>query len=450
MKGTSGRERARRRARNGREVIPSPGPSQSWLFTLILGSTLIACAVPGQGGSKAEGAAPRVRPGIEVLLSDSLDLVKGKRVGLITNTTGVFLGPPGQVAGTPRPLDHDIDTLFHSPDVDLVALFGPEHGLRQQAQEGVQVENSVDARTGLPVYSLYGKTLQPTPEMLRGIDVLLFDMQDVGARYFTYVSTMALAMKAAGAAGIPFVVLDRPNPLGGDVVQGDVLDTAYASFIGMYPVPMRHGMTVGELARMIRGEWGVKVDLHVVPAEGWRRDMRFEDTGLPWVPPSPNLPTLESVLLYPGTCLFEGTPLSVGRGTARPFQWVGAPWLDGAELARRLEARRIPGVRFEPATFVPHAPSDGKFDGQVVHGVRMVPTSQGFDPTRAAVAMLVEAYRMSGSHWKWNVAHFDELAGTDALRLGVQAGEDAGRLTAGWDRELTRFRALRRPYLLYR
>ncbi len=380
-----------------------------------------------------------MRPGIEVLLTDSLDLIRGKRVGLITNQSGV--GPDGTST---------IDLLERQPGVHLVALFSPEHGIRGTAAPGARVGNGRDARTGLPIYSLYGATRKPTPAMLAGIDVLLFDIQDVGARYFTYVSTMALAMQAAGQAGIPFVVLDRPNPLGGELVQGDVLDTTWASFVGMYPVPMRPGMTVGELARMIHGLWGVKVDLHVVPMQGWRRAMLFRDTGLPWIPPSPNLPTLASAMDYPGTCLFEGTPLSVGRGTARPFQWVGAPWLDGTELARSLQARHMKGVRFEPATFTPHHPDDGKFDGQVVHGVRIVPTSRSFDPTRAAVAVLVEAYRMSRGHWKWNEAHFDALAGTDALRRGIEAGEGVRQLTASWGPELARFRALRRPYLLYR
>jgi len=280
--------------------------------------------------------------------------------------------------------------------------------------------------------------------------VLLFDIQDVGARYFTYVSTMALAMQAAGQAHIPFVVLDRPNPIGGEIVQGNVLDTAYASFVGMYPEPMRHGMTVGELAKMIRSVWGVDVDLHVIPMEGWHRDMRFDRTGLPWVSPSPNMPSLESALDYPGTCLFEGTPLSVGRGTDRAFQWIGAPWLDGSALARRLQARHLEGVRFVPVSFTPRDPGDGKFDGVEVHGVRFVPTSAAFDPTRAAVAALVETRRMSGDHWAWNTSHFDELAGTDALRRGIERGEDVEALTSGWDAELSRFRTLRRPYLMYR
>ncbi len=400
----------------------------------------MACAVPGGNHATEEAAADSVlvRPGVEVLLADSLGLLEGKRVGLITNQTGV---------------DHrgrsTIDLLAARPQVDLVALFSPEHGIRGAAAPGQRVESGRDERTGLPIYSLYGTTRAPTPAMLRDIDVLVFDIQDVGARYFTYVSTMALAMRAAGEAQLPFVVLDRPDPIGGVAVQGNVLDTAYASFIGMYPVAMRHGMTVGELARMIRRRWGVAVDLHVVPMRGWRRDMLFDATGLPWVAPSPNMPSLESALDYPGTCLFEGTPLSVGRGTDRAFQWIGAPWLDGEELARRLEAYHLDGVRFEPVTFTPRRPGDGKFDGIEVHGVRLVPTSASFDPTRAAVAALVEARRMSGAHWTWNASHFDELAGGDALREGIERGEDLDRLTAGWDAELARFRKLRQPYLLY-
>jgi len=261
---------------------------------------------------------------------------------------------------------------------------------------------------------------------------------------------MALAMRAAGKAGIPFVVLDRPNPIGGDMVQGNVLDTAYATFVGLYPVPMRHGMTPGELARMYVGEFGVRVELHVVPAEGWRRAMLFDRTGLPWVAPSPNIPSLASALSYPGTCLFEGTPLSVGRGTREAFQMVGAPWIDGRELARRLNARGLPGVRFEATTFVPRSPGDGKFDGQEVHGVRLVADPARYDPTVAALALLVEARRMSGERWVWKVRHFDRLAGTDAIRLGVEAGLDIAALTAGWHADLDAFRARRAPYLIYR
>ncbi|MDH5759555.1 MAG: DUF1343 domain-containing protein [Gemmatimonadota bacterium] len=379
-----------------------------------------------------------MRPGIEVLLSDSLHLVAGRRVGLVTNHTGVD-----------RAGRSTIDLLYEHPDIELVALYGPEHGIRGEEQAGVAIESGVDSRTGIPVHSIYGETRKPTPEMLEGVDVLLFDIQDIGVRYYTFVWSMTLAMEAAGENGIPFVVLDRPDPIGGTAIQGTVLDPAYATFVGLYPVPMRHGLTPGELARLTVGEFGVEAELHVVPAEGWRRDMPFAETGLPWLAPSPNMPSVESALTYPGSCLFEGTLLSVGRGTPLAFQQVGAPWLDSEELARRLNGRGMDGVRFDPVTFVPESPGDGKFGGEDVHGVRWVPTSDSYDPARAALAVLVETRRMSGDRWEWRVGHFDRLAGTDAVRLGIEAGEDVAELTAGWDEALAAFAALRSPYLIY-
>jgi uncharacterized protein YbbC (DUF1343 family) len=399
-----------------------------------------ACGPADAPSTRSAGAPPRpVRPGIEVLLSDSLHLVAGRRVGLITNHTGVD-----------RAGRSNIDLLAEHPSVELVALFAPEHGIRGNQGEGVAIETEVDTRTGVPIHSIYGRTLAPTPEMLDGVDVLLFDMQDIGARYYTYVSTMAYAMRAAGENDVSFIVLDRPNPIRGDVVQGNVLDPAFATFVGMFPVPMRHGMTPGELARLYVGEFGIEVDLAVVPADGWTRASTFADTGLPWVPPSPNMPSPESALAYPGTCLFEGTPLSVGRGTERAFEWVGAPWLDGAALALALNAYAIPGVRFEAATFTPTRPSDGKFDGVEVHGVRLVASTSDYDAPRAAVAMLIEARRASGAEWSWNATHFDRLAGTDALRLGIDADLELSALVDGWDAERTVFAALRSPYLIYR
>jgi uncharacterized protein YbbC (DUF1343 family) len=313
----------------------------------------------------------------------------------------------------------------------------------------VAVESGTDPGTGVPIHSLYGPTRRPSPEVLRGLDVLVFDMQDVGARYYTYVSTMAYAMEAAGEEGLPFVVLDRPNPVRGDVVQGNVLDPAFATFVGLHPVPMRHGMTVGELARLYVGAFGLDVELHVVPVEGWNRSMAWPETGLPWIPPSPNLPSVASALAYPGTCLFEGTNLSVGRGTDAAFQQVGAPWLDGEGLARALEGYAFEGVRFEAVRFTPEAPTDGKHGGTEVSGVRLVPESTDYDAPRAAVAMLVEARRAAGERWRWNEAHFDRLAGTDRLRLGIESGVGVEELTAGWNAATDAFRALRRPYLLY-
>ena len=384
-----------------------------------------------------------------MLLSDSLHLVRGKRVGLVTIHTGIYQGAVSQVAGSPREFGSMIDALHEAPDVELVALFGPEHGIRGLFEAGVRIESAVDEQTGVPIHSLYGGTLRPTPEMLEGVDILLFDMQDIGARYYTYVSTMAYAMEAAGEQGIPFVVLDRPNPLGGNAVQGNVLDPEYTTFVGLYPVPMRHGMTVGELARMYIGEFGIEVNLHVVPMDGWRRDMTFSDTGLLWVAPSPNIPTFESALAYPGTCLFEGTPLSVGRGTDRAFQWVGAPWLDGPALAESLNTYGLEGVRFEAATFTPANAGDGKFDGREIQGVRLIHEATNYDASKAAVAMLLEAYAMSGDNWEWREVHFDRLAGTDALRLGIEAGLGFATLTATWDAGVREFERLRRPYLIY-
>ena len=420
--------------------------SQSCIIGLFVGIVLAACgAAPGNTNDSEvpESEARQVRSGIEVLLSDSLHLVQGQRVGLLTNHTGIYWTSDGIVGST-------IDALYEANNVDLVALYAPEHGIRGQEQAGAAIDSGRDERTGVPIHSLYGEVRKPTPAMLEGVDVLLFDMQDIGARYYTYVSTMALAMEAAGEQDIPFIVLDRPNPVRGDVVQGNLLKPGYETFVGMYPVPMRHGMTVGELARLYVGEFGLEVDLHLVPLDGWTRDMTFDQTQLPWIPPSPNMPSLESALAYPGTCLFEGTPISVGRGTDRAFQWVGAPWLDGVQLAESLNGYGINGVRFESTTFTPRNSGDRKFEGQEVSGVVLIPESTDYDASKAAVAMLVETYSMSGDNWLWAEAHFDRLAGTDSLRLSIEAGADFAELTSAWDSETQAFEQLRVPYLIYR
>ena len=420
--------------------------SQSCIIGLFVGVALAACAAaPGNttDSEVPESEARQVRSGIEVLLSDSLHLVQGKNVGLLTNHTGIYWTSDGIVGST-------IDALYEANNVDLVALYAPEHGIRGQEQAGAAIDSGRDERTGVPIHSLYGEVRKPTPVMLEGVDVLLFDMQDIGARYYTYVSTMALAMEAAGEQDIPFIVLDRPNPVRGDIVQGNLLKPGYETFVGMYPVPMRHGMTAGELAQLYVGEFGLEVDLHVVPLDGWTRDMTFDQTQLPWVPPSPNMPSLESALAYPGTCLFEGTPISVGRGTDRAFQWVGAPWLDGVQLAQSLNGYGINGVRFESTTFTPRNAGDRKFEGQEVSGVLLIPESTDYDASKAAVAMLLETYSMSGDNWLWAEAHFDRLAGTDSLRLSIEAGADFAELTSAWDSETQAFEQLRAPYLIYR
>jgi uncharacterized protein YbbC (DUF1343 family) len=373
-----------------------------------------------------------------VLLTDSLHLVQGMTVGLITNHTGID-----------RERVHGIDRLADNPEVELAALFSPEHGIRGEAEGGVGIQSQVDERTGLPIHSLYGETRKPLPEMLEGLDALLFDIQDVGARYYTYVSTMALAMEAAGEAGIPFIVLDRPNPIGGLAVQGAVLEPEFSTFVGLFPVPMRHGMTPAELARLYVGEFGIQADLRVVPVDGWKREMMYGDANLPWIPPSPNMPSVESALHYPGTCLFEGTNLSVGRGTSIAFQVVGAPWLDSDSLAAAMARYELPGVEIRPFRFTPRDPGDRKFPSQEVNGVRLVSVGSDYDPTLAALALLRETRRMSGDQWEWREAHFDRLAGNDRLRAGVEAGDPLDRLRAGWTEGVEAFLRLREPYLLY-
>ena len=440
------RGRDRRAILSTSQVRMTAKASQSCIIGLFLGVALAACAAaPGNttDSEVPESEARQVRSGIEVLLSDSLHLVQGKNVGLLTNHTGIYWASDGIVGST-------IDALYEANNVDLVALYAPEHGIRGQEQAGAAIDSGRDERTGVPIHSLYGEVRKPTPAMLEGVDVLLFDMQDIGARYYTYVSTMALAMEAAGEQDIPFVVLDRPNPVRGDVVQGNLLKPGYETFVGMYPVPMRHGMTAGELAQLYVGEFGLEVDLHVVPLDGWTRDMTFDQTQLPWVPPSPNMPSLESALAYPGTCLFEGTPISVGRGTDRAFQWVGAPWLDGVQLAESLNGYGINGVRFESTTFTPRNAGDRKFEGQEVSGVLLIPESTDYDASKAAVAMLLETYSMSGDNWLWADAHFDRLAGTDSLRLSIEADADFAELISAWESENQAFEQLRSPYLIYR
>lgn len=409
------------------------------VFAMQLAVSVLAA---GCGVDRADRAADGVRVGAEVLLSDSLSLVRGRRVGLITNHTGLLPSQEGEARSV-------IEALLER-EIELAALFGPEHGIRGRAEAGERVEHGIDVATGLPIHSLYGATRAPTPEMLEGIDVLLFDIQDIGTRYYTYVWTMAHAMEAAARDGIDFVVLDRPNPIGGRLVQGNVLEPEQRSFVGLYPVPMRHGMTAGELARLVNEVYAVGAQLTVVPMQGWSRDTWYDATGLPWTAPSPNMPSLESATHYPGTCLFEGTNLSVGRGTARAFQQVGAPWLDHEAIARALNDGAIPGLRVDAVTFTPVDPGDGKYDGEAVNGLRFTVTDRSvYDPTVAAVAALVEVQARHADFLAWRDAHFDRLAGTEALRQAILAGADVATATAGWAAQAAAFDALRQPFLLY-
>ena len=332
--------------------------------------------------------------------------------------------------------------------VQLVALFSPEHGIRGAAAPGEAVASSTDSATGLPIYSLYGATRTPTREMLQGLDVVLVDLQDVGARYFTYLATALEVMKAAGAMGLPVVVLDRPNPIGG-AVQGNVLRPAFRTFVGPLEMPMRPGLTIGELARLGREELGLTVSLTVVPAAAWRRSMPFEQTGLPYVPASPNLPTLESLWHYPGLCLFEGTNLSVGRGTSMPFEIVAAPWFDARLVLRALG--EVPGVKFMPVNGLkPMAPGDSKYADTLLAGLRLQVTDRRrYDPTETALRLLVAIRAAHPAEFRWLPAHFDRLAGTDALRLGLEAGRPVDFFLDQWRSERQAWMPRRQGLLLY-
>lgn len=397
-------------------------------------------AMSAAGAGMMAPSSARARPGIDRLIEEGAGVLADLRVGLITNHTGT----------TADGSRTTIDVLHEHPDLELVALFSPEHGIRGAAEAGESVASGRDTRTGLAIHSLYGETRAPTAEMLEGVDALVFDIQDIGARYYTYVWTMTLAMQAAAEHDRLFVVLDRPNPIGGTLVQGNVLDPEYATFVGLYPVPMRHGMSVGELAGFINGEFDIGARLHVVQAIDWRRDQWLDETALVWRPPSPNMPTLESAAHYPGTCLFEGTNLSVGRGTPAAFQQIGAPWLDAAGVIARLRALDLPGVAFEAVTFTPRSPGDGKYDGTASHGVRYTVTDRTlYDPSRTAIATLAAIQALHADSLEFRVSHFDRLAGTDAVRTAILAGASAADITADWDAQLDALRTRRAPYLLY-
>jgi uncharacterized protein YbbC (DUF1343 family) len=381
--------------------------------------------------------AASVLPGIDVLLRDSVRLVRGRRVGLVTNQGGVDARGVSDVA------------RLRSAGVRLVALFSPEHGFRGAAEPGAVVASTVDSATGLPIYSLYGAVTAPTAEMLQGVDLLLVDLQDAGARYYTYIGTTIDVMAAAAPRRIPVVVLDRPDPVG-DPVQGNVLDPAFASPVGRLPVPMRHGLTIGELARLARAELGLATALTVVPLAGWRRSLIWDETGLPFVAPSPNLRTLEALFHYPGLCLFEGTALSVGRGTDAPFEAIGAPWLDTAAVLRRVRDAAPPGVRFRGASFTPRAPGDGKFADTLVAAIRLEVTDRrSYDPVRTAVILLAAVQAVHPDRIGWIARQFDRLAGGPALREALAAGRTPEEIVGGWAGELAAFRERRKPYLLY-
>jgi uncharacterized protein YbbC (DUF1343 family) len=403
-----------------------------WNFAAALAFTICIAASPSVRADD-NGASQRTLAGIDVLLRDAFETLQGRRVGLISNHTG-------------RSSDgrSTVRLLYDADGVELVALFSPEHGFEGRL-DIPEIADSEDRETGLRVFSLYGETRRPTAQMLEGLDTLVFDIQDIGSRFYTYISTMGLAMEAAAESGVRFVVLDRPNPINGAMVSGPVADGDDLSFVAWHRIPVRHGMTAGELARMFRAELELDLDLEVIAAENWRRADYFDATGLLWVNPSPNMRSLAQALLYPGIGLLEATNLSVGRGTDTPFEVLGAPWLDGRDFAWRLNRLALPGVVFVPVEFTPDA---SKFSGERCGGINILVVDRArFQPVRTGLEIALMLRRQYPE--AWDMTAFNRLLVNKQAFESVREGRDFESIQAGWAEELARFMQRRAAFLIY-
>lgn len=426
-----------------------------WLLAVLLPLGSGCVVTSKQIDPTSELAEAKVRPGITVLLRDSIQLIKGKRIGLLTNQTGI------DEKGV-----SDIDLLrerrARDAGVSLVQLFSPEHGLRGM-EDRQNIASGIDAKSGLPVYSLYGQqTMAPPDSILRGLDALVFDLQDIGTRTWTYVGAMVYSMRASARVHKPIIVLDRPNPISGYIIEGPVLDSSLANpedpapgrpgqAFALWPVPLRHGMTIGELARYFNDVLKIRADLHVIPVQGWRRDVWFDLTGLPWVKPSPNMPSLHSAMLYPGLVAFEATNLSVGRGTPEAFQRVGAPWLNAAATVAILKDREIPGVRFYVESFTPQNPTDQKYGGQTIPGIKiMVMNRSNLQAARVGANLLWAINKTAGSRLTIRNRDFDLRFGSPSVREALLRGDDPDVLIDREYKAAYAFREATRQYLIYR
>lgn len=388
-----------------------------------------------------------VQVGLEALLEDVPQAMRGARVGLICNQSSVN-----------HTFEHAADLLHGHSAFELTALFGPQHGIRGDVQDNmIETEHSTDRKTGLPVHSLYSETREPTEKMLEDVDVLVFDMQDVGCRIYTFVYTLANCMRIAGQLGKTVVVCDRPNPINGVDISGNILEPEYASFVGLFPLPTRHGMTVGELAQMFQGEFGVQCDLQIVPMRGWERRHWLDETDAPWVMPSPNMPTLDSATVFPGTVHFEGTQISEGRGTTKPFELIGAPYIDPDVYAEKLTELALPGVIFRSCAFQPTFQKHAKVTCGGVQ-IHVVDRDQ-FDSVAAGIAMVKVAHDLYPNEFLWKVPPyeyvfdknpFDVISGTNQIREAIEGGADLASITGGWKAGVAEFEEKRAPYLLYR
>lgn len=406
--------------------------------------------------------APVVKPGIEILSESFPSFLEGKRVGLVTNPTGIN-----------SKFESSIEIFAKNPKIKLVALYGPEHGVRGNAQAGEYVPFYIDDKYGIPVFSLYGQSMRPSPlmlknideimrdfdtkkdektlkeDMIRGIDVMIFDIQDVGTRIYTYIATMAYCMEACAEAGVKFVVLDRPNPINGIFIEGPILKyPEFSSFVGVYPIPVRHGMTVGELARLFNEKFmRKKVDIIAISMKGWKRRMWFDETGLPWVIPSPNMPTLDTATVYPGQVFLEGTNVSEGRGTTKPFELFGAPWIDGYELTKKLNSLNLPGVKFREAWFTP---TFSKYSGELCGGSQIHITERNkFKPFETTLHIIKVISEMSHEKFKFHDEYFDKIMGNSEIRKMLLKGESIEKIVKFYQEELKKFNELRKEFLLY-
>jgi len=373
--------------------------------------------------------------GLEILLREQLAMLKNRRVGLITNPSGVT-----------RALQSNVDALREA-GVNLIALYSPEHGLLGAAADGAPVASGRDPHTGLPIHSLYGATRKPKREMLSGVEVLLYDLQDVGVRFYTYTATLALALEACAENHLPISVLDRPNPINGITIEGPMLDPALQSFVGHGPIPLRYGLTIGELARLCNAELNIGAELQVIALRGWRRALWFDETALPWVPPSPNMPHLSTAIVYPGMCLIEGTNLSIGRGTALPFEIVGAPWVDGYALADALNALQLDGARFRATAFTPTA---SKFQNENCFGVQVHVTDRAaLRPVTLALHLIRTLRQMHPAQFEWRAEHFDRLIGEMGAREKIERGVPTQTIVDAWASAQKEFDQQRAKYRLY-
>ncbi len=382
----------------------------------------------------------RIRNGVDVFLEDPASIVDNSKVGLITNPTGVTTD-----------LYSTFDAFYEHPNIDLIAVFGPEHGVSGDVQDALPIKNMIDQDTGIPIFSLYGEVEKPTKEMLEKIEFLFFDIQDVGSRFYTYISTLTFALEASKEIGIKIIVLDRPNPINGITIEGNIPDSGFESFVGLQKVPIRHGFTIGELALLANDRIGAM--LEIIPIDGWKREMWFDETGLPWVQPSPNIPTIETATVYPGTCLFEGINISEGRGTTRPFEYIGAPWIERKIWASALNTLGLEGVIFRPCHFIP---TFDKYKGEICGGVQLhVIDWEVFKPVETGLHMIATCIDLYDQDFKWRQhqqsdhPHFDLLTGTDKIRKALTEGASVDSIINGWKGSLEKFTERKKSYILY-